>query len=200
MFLQLVLTAGSEKESLTKMKVLYCFLVLLTLISCENDLETIKKITFDSKAPDESTKNLRVLFSDSGYAKVEIYAAIAETFRGKESTTIVKDSLRVNFFSEKGDIVSTLSAKYGEINNTKGTILVKDSVRLYNFEKKQTLETEALFWNQNDSTIYSLSQVIIKLPKGIVFGNGIKTDQNFSRYELLKPTGKIELEKELEIE
>ncbi len=182
------------------MKIRYCFLVLIALISCENDLETIKKITFDTKAPDESTKNLRVLFSDSGYAKVEIYAAIAETFRGKESISKVKDSLRVNFFSEKGEVVSTLSAKYGEINYTKGTILVKDSVRLFNFEKKQTLETEALFWNQKDSSIYSLSQVIIKSPKGIVLGDGIKTNQNFSKYELLKPSGKIELEKELEIE
>jgi LPS export ABC transporter protein LptC len=194
------LTVGSEKESLTKMKIFFCFFVLIALVSCENDLDAIKKITFDSTAPDESTKNLTLVYSDSGYAKVEIHAAIAETYRGKEAITIVKDSLRVNFFSEKGDIVSTLSAKYGEINNTRGTILVKDSVRLYNFEKKQTLETEALFWNQNDSSIYSLSQVIIKLPQGIVLGNGIKTNQNFSRYELIKPTGKIKLEKEFQFE
>jgi LPS export ABC transporter protein LptC len=182
------------------MKIFFCFFVLIALVSCENDLDAIKKITFDSTAPDESTKNLTLVYSDSGYAKVEIHAAIAETYRGKEAITIVKDSLRVNFFSEKGDIVSTLSAKYGEINNTRGTILVKDSVRLYNFEKKQTLETEALFWNQNDSSIYSLSQVIIKLPQGIVLGNGIKTNQNFSRYELIKPTGKIKLEKEFQFE
>jgi LPS export ABC transporter protein LptC len=176
-----------------------CLLVIM-LASCENDLEAIKKITFDAKSPDETTKNLSVIYSDSGYAKVQIYAALAETFRGKESITKVKDSLRVNFFSERGEVVSTLSARYGEINYTKGTILVKDSVRLYNFAKKQTLETESLFWNQKDSSIYSLSQVIIKSPKGIILGDGIRTNQSFSKYVLLKPSGRVELEKELEIE
>jgi LPS export ABC transporter protein LptC len=165
-----------------------------------NDLETIQKITFDTKSPDESTKDLHIVFSETGYARVEIFAALAETFHGDKNITRVKDSLRVNFFDEKGKVVSTLTALYGEINYTNGTIIVRDSVRLFNFDKKQTLETEALYWNQKDSSIYSLSQVIVRSPKGIVIGKeGIRTKQDFSKYELLKPEGKIELEKELEI-
>lgn len=170
------------------------------LFSCENDLETIQKITFDTNAPDESTKDLRIILSDSGYAKIEILAALAETFRGKQHITKVKDSLRVNFFNAKGKIVSTLFALNGEINFTNGTIIVKDSVRLFNFKNKQLLETEALFWNQKDSTIYSLSQIIVRSPKGIIIGkDGLKTTQEFDKYELLKPEGKIQIEEELEI-
>jgi LPS export ABC transporter protein LptC len=182
------------------MRFVLVLLVTLFLFSCENDLETIKKITFNAKSPDETTKNLKMIYSDSGYAKVEIYATLAETYRAKEHITKVKDSLRVNFFSAKGIVESTLSARYGEINNTRGTILVKDSVRLYNFAKKQMLETEALFWDKKDSTIYSLNQVIIKSPKGIVFGDGIRTNQSFTKYVLLKPTGKVKLEKEFELD
>jgi len=184
-------------------KHLLSFIYLLSLLafsSCENDLETIQKITFDVKSPDESTKNLHIMISDSGYAKVEIIATLAETFRNKVYITKVKDSLRVNFFNAKGKVVSTLFALYGEINFTNGTIIVKDSVRLYNFQNKQMLETEALYWNQRDSTIYSLSQIIVRSPKGIVIGkDGIKTTQEFNKYELLKPEGKIQIEEELEI-
>jgi hypothetical protein len=140
------------------------------------------------------------MISDSGYAKVEIIATLAETFRNKVHITKVKDSLRVNFFNDKGKVVSTLFALNGEINFTNGTIIVKDSVRLYNFQNKQMLETEALYWNQRDSTIYSLSQIIVRSPKGIVIGkDGIKTTQEFNKYELLKPEGKIQIEEELEI-
>jgi LPS export ABC transporter protein LptC len=147
------------------------------LFSCVNDLETIQKITFNTNAPDESTKDLHIIISDSGYAKVEILAALAETYRDKQYITKVKDSLRVNFFNDKGKIVSTLFALSGEINFTNGTIIVKDSVRLYNFKNKQLLETEALFWNQRDSTIYSLSQIIVRSPKGIVIGkDGLKNN------------------------
>ncbi len=190
------ITIKSKKKNLL---VIY-LLSLLIIYSCENDLEAIQKITFDTNTPDETTKDLHIMISDSGYAKVEIIATLAETFRNKTHITKVKDSLRVNFFNDKGKVISTLFALYGEINFTNGTIIVKDSVRLYNFKNKQMLETEALYWNQRDSTIYSLSQIIVRSPKGIVIGkDGIKTTQEFNKYELLKPEGKIQIEEELEI-
>lgn len=144
-------------------------LFLVGLISCENDLDAIERISFDAHSPDETTKNLKMIYADEGYARVEIFAALAETYRGKEEITKIKDSLKVHFFNEKGEIVSKLTALYGEINNTKGTLMVRDSVRLYNYEKKQTLETEALFWNQKDSTIYSKSSVKVRSPKGTLW-------------------------------
>jgi len=174
-------------------------LFLVGIYSCENDLDAIERISFDAHSPDETTKNLKMIYADEGYARVEIYASIAETYRGKEEITKIKDSLKVHFFNEKGEIVSKLTALYGEINNTKGTLMVKDSVRLYNYEKKQTLETEALFWNQKDSSIYTKSSVIVRSPKGTLFGEGIRTKQDFSKYELIKPVGKFQLENELYI-
>jgi LPS export ABC transporter protein LptC len=131
---------------------------------------------------------------------VEIHAALAETFRGKEQLTKIKDSLKVYFFNEKGDVVSTLSALYGEINYNTGELMVKDSVRLYNHKKKQTLETEALFWNQKDSSIYSKSAVIVRSPKGKIFGKGIRTKQDFSNYVILEPVGSWQIDKNQNIE
>jgi LPS export ABC transporter protein LptC len=141
-----------------------------------------------------------MFYTDSGYARIEVYAGLAETYSKPEAITKLKDGLKVNFFSAKGEIVSTLTALYGEVNFSKGLLFVKDSVRLVNLEKKQRLETEILFWNQKDSSIYTLSQVIIKSPKGTVLGDGIRTNQSFSKYVLLKPSGRVELEKEFEID
>jgi len=177
---------------------LYCMAGFL--FSCVNDLDSVQKVTFNSKAPSESIKNLHVVISEHGFAQIEVYAALAETFQCNEHISKLRDSLRVNFLDEKGKVVSTLSALYGEINYTRGTLFVKDSVRLYNLSKDQMLETEALFWNQRDSSIYSLSQVIIKSPKGKVIGSGVRTKQEFARYELLNPEGVIELEKELTLD
>jgi LPS export ABC transporter protein LptC len=173
---------------------------LLVLSACENDIAVVQRISYEADAPTESTKNLVLTYAEAGYARVEIHAALAETYRGKSQITKIKDSLRVYFFNEKGDIVSTLSALYGEINYNSGELMVKDSVRLYNHKKKQTLETEALFWNQKDSSIYSKSSVIVRSPKGKVFGEGIKTKQDFSSYVLLKPVGSWQIDKNQTIE
>jgi len=177
------------------LKIPVSFLLAGILFSCVNDLESIQKVTYDPKSPDEVTQNLHVFYTDSGYARVEVYAKLAETFSKPESTTKLKDGLKVNFFSANGEIVSTLTALYGEVNYSKGTMFVKDSVQLFNHKKKQRLETEALFWNQKDSSIFTTSGVIVRSPKGILFGDGIRTKQDFSYYEFLKPSGKFDMSK-----
>ncbi len=176
------------------------FFSIWIFYSCENDITSIQKIAFNNDTPDESTKKLHIIYSDSSYAQIEIYAENSETFHNKRHITKMYDSLRVNFFSKDGSITSTLSALYGEIDHDKGIITVRDSVRLKNFAKNQTLQTEKLIWNQKDSMIYSVSQVIVKTPKGNLYGAGIKTKQDFSHYEILQPKGSIILEKELKFE
>ncbi|MEY4991463.1 MAG: export transporter periplasmic protein LptC [Bacteroidota bacterium] len=179
------------------MRLLFFFTTSLFLLlsSCENDVALVQRISFQADAPTESTKNLVLTYAEDGYAKVEIHAALAETYRSQAQITKIKDSLRVYFFNETGDIVSTLSALYGEINYSTGELMVKDSVRLYNHKKQQTLETEALFWNQKDSSIFTESAVIVRSPKGKLFGKGIRTKQDFSNYVLLQPVGSWQIEK-----
>ena len=163
-------------------------------------MSSVEKVSFDTTQPDESTEKLHLIYSDDGVARVEIFAAKSETFRDKKHITKMHDSLRVNFFSSDGIIVSRLTALNGEIDHTASKIVVRDSVRLTNFAKNQTLETEALIWNQNDSSIYSISQVIVKTPKGIFYGDGIRTKQDFSYYEIINPKGRIQLEEQLKLE
>ena len=171
------------------------FLVLVTLSSilnsCVNDLESIQKVTYDPKAPDEVTKNLRVFYTDSGYARVEVFASLAETYSKPIAIIKLKDGIKVNFFSAEGKIISTLTALYGEVNYANGTFLVRDSVQLVNHEKHQRMSTEALYWNQKDSSIYTTSNVVVRSPEGVLYGDGIRTKQDFSEYEFLKPYGKF---------
>jgi LPS export ABC transporter protein LptC len=165
------------------------------LSSCVNDLDEIEKVTFNEKTPNEVIQDLDVIYLDSGKAKIEVISKITEIERNQESITKLKDKVQVNFYSSKGEIVSVLTALYGEINFTKGEMFVQDSVKLYNIKKKQSLETERLDWRQKDSLIYTASKVTIKTPEAILYGTGIKTKQDFTYYQFLKPKGKIDLKK-----
>lgn len=166
--------------------------------SCVNDLDTIEKVTYDPSAPDEVTEDLHLIYSDSGYTQILLTAKIAETYMLPKHITKLKDGLKVDFYNGTGDVASTLTAQYGEINYTTGIVTVRDSVILRNHKKKRHLETEALFWNQNDSTIYTDKNVIVKTEgKGVTGrGKGIKTTQDFSRYTILEPVGKFDLDED----
>ncbi|MFT5581339.1 MAG: LPS export ABC transporter protein LptC [Psychromonas sp.] len=163
------------------------------LVSCVNDLEEIKKITYDPKAPNEVTTDLEVFFVDSGYPKVKIFAKLAETYLLPEEVTKFKDGVRVDFFDEVGVKTSTLTALYGEIQTSKNQMMVRDSVVLYNYEKQQTMFTEELFWNQTDSLIFTDKKVKVISPDGIIYGKGIITHQDFKVYEFKNPTGTFNL-------
>jgi LPS export ABC transporter protein LptC len=160
-----------------------------------NDLDAIQKVTHDPNAPDESIKNLKVFYTDSGYARVQIYASLAETYNKPEHITKLKDGVRVDFYSSEGKIISTLTSINAEINYETGLMVVRDSVVLRNLEKKQYLETEELFYNQKDSTIYTEKNVVIKKEgKGVIGrGRGIRTTQFFQKCKILEPVGKIDM-------
>ena len=166
-----------------------------SLFSCVNDLDTIQKVTHDPDAPDEATKNLKVFYTDSGYARVQIYATLAETYNKPQHITRLKDGVRVDFYSSEGKIISTLTSINGQVNYETGLMQVRDSVVLRNLVKKQYLETEELFFNQKDSTIYTEKNVVIKKDgKGVIGrGRGIRTTQFFQKCKILEPVGKIDM-------
>ena len=164
------------------------------LFSCVNDLDTIQQVTYDPDAPDETTTDLRVHFTDSGYARIQIYASLAETYSKPEHVTKLKDYVKIDFYSDEGRIVSTLTALYGEVNTETGMMFVRDSVVLRNLDDKQYIETEELFYNQKDSTVFTEKYVILKKEgEGIIGkGSGIKTSpfSKFKKGDILDPEGK----------
>lgn len=167
------------------------FLMTGILFSCVNDIDTIQKVTYDKDSPDQVMQNFQLHYTDSGYAKIRITASIAEMYSFPKNITQFKDGIKVEFFSEDGDVVSILTALYGEINQDNGMVSVRDSVRLKNLRKQQLLETEELHWNQNDSTIYSYKNVIVTEPDKVAFGKGIRTNQEFTYYEFIQPYGRL---------
>lgn len=177
------------------MKWLARFAVVLLLGACVNDLDSVRKVTLLPTDPDERSKNLQIVYTDSGFAKVQVFATLAETYSKPEPVVKLKNGLKVHFFDDQGQILSTLTAKSGTIFQEKGQIIVRDSVELFNAEKKQKLETEELRWTRKDSTIFTEKSVIVRAPGSILFGKGIRTKQDFSTYEFLQPTGTIDLSK-----
>lgn len=176
------------------LKIPVILLVTGILFSCVNDLDAIQKVTHDPNAPDEVTKNINVFYTDSGYARVGISAKLAETYTTPKHITKLKKGVKVDFYSYEGEIVSSLTSIYGEINHETGLMVVRDSVVLRNLKKKQYLETEELYYKESDSTIYTNKNVVIKKDgKGVIGrGRGIRTTQFFEKGHVTHPEGKID--------
>lgn len=170
-------------------------IILVTgfFFSCVNDLEKVKRITTSPDNPDETSEDFHVIFTDSGFAKLEINAGIAETYSTPTKITKFKNGLKVNFFNEDGTIASVLTSIYGEIDDESGNIMVKDSVKLHNIEEEKTLESEELYWNKNGDSIYTNKPVVIRSPDMILKGIGAWTTPLFDTAQFYKPEAEIYL-------
>lgn len=168
------------------------FAFFLVLFSCENELDSIKKITYKSSDPAERIEGLDLMYTDSGFAKVRLKAAYAESFINPSKITKLKGGVEVFFFSSIGVIKSHLTALNGNINED-GSVVVWDSVRFKNVANHQWLETEELHFHTQHKSIFTNRQVIIHSKDGVLLGDGIKTNQDFKRYDFMRPRGKLTL-------
>jgi hypothetical protein len=96
---------------------IFIFLIALGVQSCVNDIQKIKKITFKSTDPDEKTADLVLTYTDSGQAKIRLIAPLAESFAKPEKIIKFREGIKLEFYTKKGALLSTLTAKYGEIDD-----------------------------------------------------------------------------------
>lgn len=186
---------GLEKIKLIKFKLSLLTLVFFSLLACENDLEEIKKVSEIPGAPEERTKNLELIYSDSGQAKIYLNAKLAESYYKPVHTIKFKDGVKVRFFNPDGTVKTILTAKYGEIIQNEGKMIARDSVVMQNVNKRQQMETEELIWNQSTQAITSEKLVVVKTQDGRFYGDGIVTTSDFTKYEFINPRGTINLKK-----
>ena len=65
---------------------------------------------------------------------------------------------------------------------------------LFNLESNDELRTEELFWYPNDEKFETQKFVTIKTNNEIHSGEGMESNQDFSNYKILRPTGTIEID------
>lgn len=171
---------------------LFLFVSVVFLFACTNDLQKIQRVTVKNTDPNERVQDLRLVFTDSGYAKIRLYAKLAETYYEPKNVTKLKDSLCVFFYDQQGKVETILTGHYGEYYPNDNKIIIQNQVVLAKPITNERMETEELIWNQTDSSIYSNRLVTITTPNGKFYGDGIKSKQDFSSYEFIRPRGKIE--------
>jgi LPS export ABC transporter protein LptC len=156
----------------------------LAFVSCENDLENIKKVTATDQTPDQITNGLHSIHSDSGLVVYEILANRMEVFEKPNQSTYFKNGLTVNYYNKQGDMVSSLKADYAEIKEAENLVVCRNNVIFTNYEKQQILKTEELFWDKKLKKVHTSKNFFVESPTMEASGMGLETDETFSNYKM----------------
>ena len=158
------------------------FLALILLNSCKFEEDKIGALY---EGPLVEIKNASGRFSDSAMLKFTYKTPVQQKLQNEDEiypNGIVLDSYK------KGKLETHLEADYAYHFKEDGKWEIKKNVKLKNYQENQTLETDELFWNPNSHQVWSDVDVKIVTPDQVLNGVGLKAVDDFSKYEILKPT------------
>ena len=166
------------------------------LFSCSNDLETIKEISIQNQSvfPVETIKDFEIIYSDSSKVRVLLSASIMNRFNHEKKYVEIEDGLKVQFFDESGKKESELLSDYAIIDEENDVIQAQKNVVVRNVNG-DVLESETLNWSQKKQEIFTDDFIKITTDNEVIFGQGLVSNQNFTKYTIKKIKGTISIDR-----
>ncbi|MBO6517117.1 MAG: LPS export ABC transporter periplasmic protein LptC [Bacteroidia bacterium] len=163
-------------------------------VQCRNtpssaEMEQLLKEAEDMSV--EEAQNVIIRYTDSAVLKAIVKAPLLVRYpKKKEAYTEMPKGLSAVFYDGAGQEDSRLSAAYGINYETKKLIKLTDSVRVFN-RKGEELRSEELYWDQKEKRIYTNTFVRIIRNGETLRGDGFESNENFTKYRILKPAGPV---------
>jgi LPS export ABC transporter protein LptC len=176
------------------LKSIVVIFITAMLFACENDLQTINSLSIDDTLPDETAKDIEVIYSDSGKVMIKLLSSMLNRYEKEEPYMEFPEGLQLLFFDSLMNVKSELTANYGISWEKKKLMEVKDDVVITDFEKDEVLNTEHIIWDQTKREIFS--EVFVKRTNrdGVMYGDGFSADENLKNYKLIRPRGVLTIE------
>ena len=166
------------------------FFLLILLSSCSK--KTIKKIEENYDGPLIEIKDLNTFFTDSAKVRFQLKSDLYQVF--KEGEEIYPEGLFMDIYSINSDSISaTFEANYVIKFENENYYKATGNVVLFNIQTGDELRTEELYWYPNDEKFLTEKFVTIRTGDEIHSGEGMESNQSFSRYEIMKPSGIIDI-------
>lgn len=164
------------------------------IFSCENDETEVADLS--SKKPGvEVAKDVSINYTVGGRIRAILTAPVMN--RIKDSIPFVEfpGSIHADFYNESAVIESKLDARYGTYKETSAIIFLRDSVRVINILKGDTLICEELYWDQSKagSEFFTDKPVKIRTRTQVIDGVGMESGQDFRNWRILSPRGSLQV-------
>lgn len=169
--------------------VVVIFVTTAGFISCKNKDKGIDPIDFNS-APRQVIKNMKAVQSRNGGVVMQMEADVMESYSNDTSSfELFPAGFNVYGYTKEGDLETKIRSdrakhtKQGREEQWEAT----GNVKIYNYIKGERMETDTLYWNQMDHTIYTHSFVKMFSPQGYLQGFGMKSDEMAKNATILRP-------------
>ncbi len=184
------------KNRLSKIIVRSVFVLATFMIylSCApNSPEAITAVEKNQETPSLTVKELETFISDSGLVKYKVLTPLLLQFDSKaEPYTEFPKGVHLSSLNKDLKVNAEIKGNYAKYLKKKELWELKNNVEATNYQGNK-INTECLFWDMTTHKIYSDDFIKITTDKQIITGVGFESNEDFSKYKILKINGIIEL-------
>ena len=159
--------------------------ITFTLQSCGEE-----EMSAEEKAKNTliaSFQNIRRIYSENGLLKFKIEAPLEYIYQNEDVK--YPKNFRISMYNPNGQITTTLTADSGRFEQVSKLYHAYGNVEVINHEQEQKVNTPELHLNQFKREIYTDKEIAIKTPTETLYGIGMTSNDEFSKYKIWKPTG-----------
>lgn len=160
------------------------------LCSCENDENEVKNLGV-KKLGVEEARDIKTIYTTGGRTKAILTAPLMLRVQDTIAYYEFPKTLAADFYSDKGMVESKLTAHYAKYKEAQNIIFLRDSVKVINIAKGDTLYCKELYWDRSKTgqEFYTDKPVRIRTKTQILDGIGMEARQDFREYHIIYPTG-----------
>lgn len=160
------------------------------LCSCENDQKEIDKL-YSKKLGIEEATDVKLNYTIGGKIKAILTSPVMLRVQDTVPYYEFPKKLKADFYNEAGISESKLTAFYAKYKETHSIVYLKDSVKVINMLKGDTLYCEELYWDRSRTGMefYTDKPVKIRTKTQVLDGVGMESSQDFNNWHIIKPVG-----------
>jgi LPS export ABC transporter protein LptC len=164
------------------------------LCSCENSEKEIKSLSSKTLGV-EKAKDVKINYTTGGKAKALLTSSVMLRVQDTVPYIEFPNDIHVDFYNDSQVVESKLDARYAKYKESQGIVYLRDSVRVINMAKGDTLYCMELYWDRNrpGREFYTDKAVRIRTKTETLNGIGMEAKQNFKDFTILHTVGKIKV-------
>lgn len=139
------------------------------------------------EGPSSEVTDAEILYSDSAVVRMKFTAR--RLLQYENGNQDFPQGVYIESYENDGTMTATITADRGHFNQEDNKYTAEGNVVVENLESGETLRTEVLYWEPRENEIHTDRYVEIASQEEVIMGEGLTANEDFSSYQILKPTG-----------
>jgi LPS export ABC transporter protein LptC len=168
-------------------KILIISLFSFALTGCEESQNIGKKEIPKYTGPMVEFDSVHTLYSQDATLRIKLYGNKQIVLQSGD--ILYPKGVLVNMYNAQGIKTTILKADSGRYEKNLRIYRAYGNVEVVNTEQQQTLYSNQMNWDQNKREIFTEDSIKIVTPEEILYGVGLVSNDEFSKYRIKYPTG-----------